>query len=187
MRDSLTHTVGCSPPRLTPDHFSFTHVRNQMPRCVVAAAAAGEPLCSKVIPPLPSPCKGCPWPGHLQTSSLDPLGSPSPHQPGEPQAFPAEAAHSRREERSRHWGCPSFLSRLPGTLSAATVSSSSCPAFARCNPKLGISCGPAHWLPSPKSFPPTRNKVASIYLARGCLGFICLAETRCWVGHSWMG
>lgn len=148
-----------------------------MTQCVVAAAAAGELLCSEVIPPLPGSCKGCPWPGHLQTSSLElpqppaVVGSSSPWTSRAP-VFPAEAAHSQREERSQRWGCPGFLSPLPGMLLAAAVSSSSCPAFARCNPKLGINSGPAQRLPSPESFPPTRTEVASIHLAHGCLGFV---------------
>lgn len=90
--------VGCSAPRLTPDPFSFTHVRNQMIRCVVAAAAVGEPRCSKVIPPLPSPCKGC-----LGQGISKPL----------PWTLRAPAALSRRgEQQSIGWESPKrFLLR----------------------------------------------------------------------------
>jgi len=82
-------------------------------------------------------------------------------------------------------GLPQLPLPALGMLPAAAVSSSSCPACARCKPKLGFNGGPADWLPSPESLPPTRTKVASIYLALGCPGFICLAEMQCWVGLSW--
>lgn len=81
---------------------------------------------------------------------------------GEPQVFPAKAAHSWREERSWCWGCPSFLSPLPLV-----------PAL----PLQGAR----------QIFSLTHSRVVAIYLARGCPSFICLAETWSWVGSSWTG
>lgn len=68
VRASLTHKVGCSALELTPDPFSLTHVRNQMTQHVVAAAAAGELLCSH--PSSPKLLQRMPLLGLLRTSSL---------------------------------------------------------------------------------------------------------------------
>lgn len=116
---SWTHWVGCSALRLTPDCSSFTHVRNQVIQCVVAAAAVGELQRSKVNPlhqaedalgqGFSEPPPWSPW-------SAQPWRGAAAPRPGEPPAFPAEAVHSRPDETSRRWGCLGFLSPLPGTL-----------------------------------------------------------------------
>lgn len=170
MRASLTHRVGCSAPRLASDPFSFTHVRNQMTRRAVAAAAAGESLRGKATPLLRSPCRGCPW--------LD--RSPNLF-PGPPQALAGGSSRGEQQPIGRESPKRFLLrQRIPGgrkghgagaapvsspgsqaRSAAAAVSSGSCPAFARCNPSLGINGGPAHRLPSAESLPPTRSTVDS--------------------------
>lgn len=120
--------------------------------------------CCAAIPLLQSFCRGCPCWGFSEPLPWAPAASAmvASHQPGEPQAFPAEAAHSQREERSRCWGCPGFLSGLPGTAVSSRGFLRFLPLPARCNPNLPSAA------PLARSFP-AAHRAVSVCSARGCL------------------